>query len=548
MWWRIAAVVLFLLSIACTSPEPPAADSAGPPEVAVEGGEVVRRLEGEVGTLNFVMHSTQAEKLVLSHIHDALLDFNQKLEIVPALARAWEVSPDGRVWRFQLDPNATFSDGTPVLARDVVFTLNKVVDPKSESGQLAGMVHGLDLQQTRALDDRTVQVVFARTRPSQIYAFNIAILPEHVYSKGDFTKDFNDSAVGAGPYTLASRVRGQEILLERREDYWRTKPYADAVRFRVIEDDGQAWNALMTGEIDETNVNADQWLGAKDDPAINQRISFLRFYELGYNFIPWNTADPILADPQVRRALTMCLDRRLIIERLYHGTARIITGPFPPNHWAFNPAVSPIEFNPPEARRILEQAGWTDSDGNGVLDREGKPFEIAMLLTAGDSASVNQAQIFQDELSRIGVALEIQRVDMATLISRVLSGEFQATMLAWSLDLDPDLYSTFHSSQFPPQGQNFVHYSNPTVDRLIEQSRVEFDQQKRTELFRQLHGILAEQQPYTFTIQVSTKWAVAKRIRNVEVAEAFGLFGWHPGPFEWWIAPDPQETEPAPRE
>lgn len=535
---RWTAIGLVGLAIACAPPERAAEPAADARLVPVEGGRVVRRLEGDVGTLNFVMHSTQPEKFVLSYIHDPLIELNRSMQPIPGLATSWTVSDDRLIWTFELDPQATFSDGRPVRARDVVFTLRKIVDPRSQSVQLAGMFDGLDLENTKPLSETTVQVTFTEARPTQIYAFNIAVLPEHVYSRGDFTRAFNDKAVGAGPYVLVRRVPGQEILLQRREDYWRDQPYVESVLFRVIEDRNQAWNALITGEVDEANVTTDQWRSAREDSAIAAKLDFHRFYELGYNFIPWNTRDSLLSDPRVRRALTMLLDRRLIVETLYYGTARIISGPFTPNHWAFNPSVAPIEFDPAGARRLLAEAGWSDSDGDGVLDRAGARFAIEMLLIAGDTTSATQAQIFQSELGKAGIRLEITRVDAATLFSRVLAGEFQATMLAWSLDVDPDLHSLFHSSQVPPSGQNFVFYANPQVDALIEEGRRTFDAERRQEIYRELHRLLAADQPYTWTIQVSTKWALNRRIRNVEEAEGLGLFGWYPGPLQWWIAPE----------
>jgi peptide/nickel transport system substrate-binding protein len=545
MWRRFGTLALLICAVACTAPEHPV--EAPPPAatIPVEGGILVRHLSSDVGTLNFVMHSSQAEKLVLSYLYDPLIDFDQRLEAIPGLAREWTVSDDQRIWTFRLDPKATFSDGTPVRAADVVFTLRKIVDPKSQAVQLSGMFEGLDLQNTVAIDEKTLQVAFLSARPSQIHAFNIGVIPEHVYSKGNFTKAFTSRAVGTGPYRLVRRDAGREIILERRDDYWREKPYIQTIVFKVIADRAQAWNALRTGAIDETVATTDQWLQDRDDPGFADRVEFHRFYELGYNFIPWNNRDPILSDSRVRRALTMCLDRRLIVEKLYYGTARIMTGPFTPNHWAFNRSVSALEFNPQAARKLLAEAGWQDTDGDGVLDRDGVPLRIEMLLASSDSPGANQSLIFQQDLQRIGVKLDIVKMDGATLISRVLAGDFQATMLAWSLDLDPDLYSMFHSSQFPPNGQNFVFYANPAVDALIEEGRATHDRGRRVEIYRDLHRILAEDQPYTWTIQASTKWAVNKRIRNVVQAEGFGLFGWYPGPRQWWIAPEERRLDPA---
>lgn len=528
--------LLTLTSCARTeTPEAPSKAEGLEDTTPQDGGTLYRRIESDLNTLNFVMHNSSDEKNVLSYLYDGLVEFDENLQIIPALAARWEISEDGKTYTFHLDPKATFEDGVPVKASDVLFTLKKIVDPASESLQLAGLFEGINLAQSRAIDDRTVSIAFERPRAAQLLSFNIAIIPEHVYSKGDFKKDFQWKVVGNGPYKLVRRTAGKEVFLRRREDYWRRKPHLDSILFKVIEDDAVAWNAMKRGDIDEMRMTSDQWKLERNSPVVQHSIDIHRFYYLGYNFIPWNNRDPVLSDKRVRRALAMCLDRTAIINNLYYGTARIITGPFTPDQWAYNPSVEPIQFNPLAAQALLGAAGWKDSDSDGVLDRDGKPLQIEFLIKCGNKTSTDQAQIYQEALGKIGVKVVIPCVDGATWQSRIQSGNYQATFLAWNLDADPDLYTLFHSSQFPPNGQNFVYYSNPEVDRLIEEGRVELDFAKRVEIYHRLHAILAEDQPYNWTVQVSIKWGVNRRVKNVKESKGFGLFFWYPGPLDWWI-------------
>jgi ABC-type dipeptide transport system, periplasmic component len=484
---------------------------------------------------------------VLSYLHDPLIDIDGDLHLIPALADKWDISPDGRTYTFYLNPKATFSDGSPVLASDVVFTLRKIVDPKSEAAQLAGLFVGLSTKDTVALDPHTVRIAFEKARASQLTAFNIPVLPEHVYGKGDFKNDHNDDVVGSGPYKLVSREPGKQILLERREDYWRRKPYLRRILFKVIGDANVAWSAMKIGDIDETLITSDQWKLEGEAPQVKRVMDIRRFYLLAYNFIAWNNLDPLLSDKRVRRALSMCLDRTALINNIYHGTARIITGPFTPDQWAYNPNVPAIQYDPVEAKKLFASAGWRDTDDDGVIDRDKKPYEIEFLIRSGNTASEQLAQIYQDALKGVGVNLKIAKVDGPTLFDRVVNGKYQATPLAWFLDIDPDPFTYFHSSQFPPVGQNFVHYSNAEADRLMVQGREEFDFKKRVGIYQRLHEILADDQPYTWTVQVSTKWAVNRRIRNVHEAKGLGLFLWYPGPLDWWIPISERTHErPAP--
>lgn len=535
---RFAATLLLLLA-ACSretpAPPPPAATPkpATPAQTGpVDGGRISIRMEADPDTLNPVLQTTEDEKQVLAYLFDPLVDLDERGNPKPATAARWEVLDGGKTYVLHLDPRAVFSDGKPVLASDVVFTLGKIVG--DESTQFAGWFSSLDLEQTKAVDERTVRVVFKEPRVAQLLAFNIAVLPEHVYGKGDFASI--RKVVGNGPYVLISREVGRSIVLRRNAKYWRERPHIEHVTFRLVADDTVAWNALKRGDLDVGRVNNSTWQRAKDEPGVQETIAFHNIYLLSYNCILWNLSDPKLNDVRVRRALAMSFDRRTVIERLYFGHARPVTGPFTPEQWANNPNVLPIEFNLQGAAALLSSAGWRDTNADGVLDRNGEPFAIRLLIPAGNQATLDQSQILQDALAKIGVKLEISPVDGATLFEHVLGRNYQAAFVAWVNEPDPDPYALFHSSQVPPAGLNAVGYSNAEADQLIDAARKEFDPARRTELYHQLHEILARDQPYLWTVQVGMKWAVNKRVQNVRASPAgLGLFVWHPGPRVWWV-------------
>jgi peptide/nickel transport system substrate-binding protein len=496
-----------------------------------DGGRVVRRLESTVSTLNYVLQATEDERQVLSLIYDPLIAFDRELNHVPAIAAKWDVQDRGRTYVLHLDPRATFSDGVPVRATDVVFTLHKILD--EESVQFGSWFEGLERENTVAVDDRTVRVVFREARVSQLSAFNIGVMPEHIYAAENFAK--TTKVVGSGPYVLKRRERDRSILLERNPNYWREKPHIQEVLFRPVPDDAVAWKALQRGDLDVGRVNNDLWFSVRDEPAVKSKIDFLDIHHFSYNAIVWNLSDPMLDDARVRRALAMSFDRQTVIENLYRGQARPVTGPFTPDQSAANPAIVPIEFNLPAAAALLGSAGWNDADKDGVRERDGKRFQLTLLVPAGNKASAEQSQVFQEALSRIGVALEITPLDNAAFFDRVMKRNFQAAFLAWVNEPEPDPYPLFHSSQTPPNGLNVVGYANKEADALMEQARTETDSAYRTSLRHNLHEILARDQPYLWTVQVGTKWAVNRRIRNVESAKGLGLFHWQPGPTQWWV-------------
>jgi peptide/nickel transport system substrate-binding protein len=524
------ALVLVLVAACTRETKQPTPPPAPPKTVERDGGEVVIRLSGDVKTLNYVLHTTENERQVLDLLYDPLIAFDVNLSPIPATIARWEVLDGGKTYLLHVDPRATFSDGVPVKATDVVFTVESILE--HESMQYAGAFETLDRERTKAVDERTARIVFTEARAGQLLSFNIGVLPQHVYGKGDFKK--NAKVVGNGPFVLKARGRDRSLLLARRENYWREKPRLESVRFRIIADDAVVWRALQRGDVDVARVDNDVWMRVKDEPAAKELV-FHDVYRLLYNCIAWNMTDPLLEDVRVRRALAMLFDRQTAIDKLYAGQARPVTGPFTPDQWANNPEIIPIDFNPPAASALLSSAGWTDSDRDGVLDREGKKFTLTLLIVAGSKISEDVGQVYQEALRQAGVQLELRLIDEAAFYEAVLQRNFQSAFLSWVNEPDPDPYGLFHSSQLAPEGMNVVGYKSEEADALMEEARTETDPARRAYLYHQLHEVLARDQPYLWTVQVAEKWAVNRRVQNVHAAKGLGLGGWWPGVRGWWV-------------
>ncbi|HYI09642.1 MAG TPA: ABC transporter substrate-binding protein [Thermoanaerobaculia bacterium] len=541
---RPLVLPLLLLCLACGGPgEKPVADTAAPPPVVDDqprdGGTLYRRLDTDIATLNPVVSTSRSDRLVANLLFTPLIYIDRDLQPIPGLADSWEISDDGLLYTFDLNPKATFSDGRPVRPRDVIFTLEKILDPKSEAVQITGSFDLLDVARTRVVDEDTVEIAFKQALATQLIKFNdVIIVPEHVYAPGNFRKDYNDRAVGSGPYRLVRWVPGKEVVVERRADYWGKRPYIQTVVFKVIGDHGTAFNALKRGELDESIVPSDTWWRERNNPEVTKKIEFQRFYTRNYNFIAWNNRNPLLSDKRVRRALAMSIPIESIIKDIFHDTARAMTGHFTPDEWAYNPTVPAIRHDLDGARKLLAAAGFVDSNGDGVVEKNGRPFKISIVIIAGSSTAQQIAQMVQAELKKVGVQLDIALMDGAMAITRILAGNYEAAYLSWDLDPDPDPYILFHSSQIPPRGQNVVYYTNPEADRLIDAARRELDAGKRKDLYWRLHEVLSEDQPYAWIVQVSAKWAMSKRVHGVVPSRGFGLFNWYPAENDWWIAPE----------
>jgi peptide/nickel transport system substrate-binding protein len=535
--WVVASLLAIALFGGCTPAERSTAPLVVDDESPHRGGTLLRRLEQDVTSLNPVLATSRYDRLVADYLFTPLINYDDELHIVSGLAESWTVSPDGRDYTFKLNPNATFSDRTPVRASDVLFTLRKIIDPQSESVQIASGFETMDLTRSKVVDDHTVTVAFREALASQLSQFNaVMVLPEHIYGRGNFKNDFNLEAAGSGPYRLIRRVPGKEVVLQRRGDYWGPEPFIDTILFKVLTNETTAWNALQRGDVDETMMNSDVWMRSRTAPALLKHLDFRQFYGLAYNYIAWNERNPLFSDKRVRRALSMSLDVPSIIKNLYGGTARAVNGHFMPDQWAYNPEVPVIPYDPTAAKQIFTSLGWLDTNGDGVIDKDGKPFKFDLTILAGSQQALSIGQLFQATLKTIGVDCQLAVIDSATGIQRILAGNYEAAYLSWDLDPDPDPFAIFHSSQAPPRGQNLVSYSNPQADKLIEMARREMDMGKRAQYYKQLQVILADDQPYTWVNQPSVKWAVNRRVRGVKDGKGFGLFVWYPGELDWWIA------------
>jgi len=497
------------------------------------GGTVVRRLESECKTLNPVLQTTTYENYVDRYLFDRLIDWNDKLEYVPVLAKSWDISSDHLRITVHMRDDIRWHDGVPITSKDVAFTINKILDPAVPALNTAGYFSKLDHVETP--DAHTVIFVWREAYAPALFAIaQFSPLPEHVYGVGDFlTNPANRKPVGSGPFRFEEWRSGQYISIVRNDDYYGKKAYLYRVIFKVIEDNAVALSALRAGELDEMRLTQIQWERQTNDADFKRRFEKYYYYYPQYNYLGWNCRSVWFSDPRVRLAMTYLFDRESINKKLYSGFARLISGPFYINSWAYDKSVKPHPFDPVRAKGLLDEAGWTDHDGDGIRDRNGVKFEFEMLITASNVA-MQFAQLLQEECRKVGIVVKIRQLEGATFFDRIDSGQFDSCALAWTLDLDPDVYDTFHSSMVPPKGLNNVFYSNAKVDSLLEAGRTEFSRARRQECYHAIHRIMHSDPPYTFVNTVPEKRPISRRIKGVVISPN-GPFDFYPGARYWYI-------------
>jgi peptide/nickel transport system substrate-binding protein len=525
---RTASTVILVLALGCgpvAVDRPDGADS-----------RFVFPLRVEPSTLSFVTFDA-APVRVIRLLGDGLVDHDENLKVVPRLARSWAFSPDGRVLTFHLRPGVRFHDGTPLSSADVVFTYERILDPECHAvGRLDAF---LQVESVEAIDPLTVKVTYRDPYAPALRAWEVAILPAHLYGAGGCADSpLNRAPVGTGPYRFHSWEAGQRIILEANPDYWGGAPAIDRFVFQIIPSQETSLQALLAGEIDYSRLTPEQWEGSGRRPAFARRFRTLRYTPLFHYYIAWrgDGSNPFFADPAVRRALTMALDRPGYVRSVMRGFGEVAASPFHPGVAGAGEPLPPLPYDPGAAAALLDGAGWRIDPGSGLRAKNGTPFRFELLVYTGGRDHVQFSQVAQENLRAIGIDMTIQRLDWQALLTRLRSGDFQAALSGVEPGLDPDtVYGMLHSSQIDG-GQNYAAFRDEVVDRLLQEGRRTLDSPAREALYRRIAERVRAQEPYSFLFYPVSEAALARHIEGVKPSPQ-GILGWYPGAGGFRIGP-----------
>jgi len=484
----------------------------------VDGDWLIYNLSAEPANLNPITATDAYETTVNSgNVYETLVRRDNKtLEIVPLLADSWEISEDKLIYTFYIKKEIKWHDGVPFTSHDIVFSYNKIIDPKVDSPQLRNYYQ--DIRKVEALDDHTVRFTYARPYFLALeFCGGMPIVPRHIFEKGDFnTNSAGRSPVGTGPYKFAKWNTGSEIILERNEEYWGTKPHIKRIVFKIINDPSVAFQVLKREDLDLTGLTPIQWERQTKSEAFERNYDKLGYFTPNYSYIGWNMEKVYFSDRRVRTAMTQLVNRQLILEEILYDLGEVVTNPFYINSPEYDKSIEPYPYDPERAKKLLDESGWIDRDGDGIRDREGVKFEFEFLIPAGSETGEKIATILKEELDKVGINMEIRKTEWAVFTQRLNERRYDAVTLAWSMGVETDPYQVWHSSQ-AEQGSNFVGFVNQEADRLIEQARTEFNREKRIELYKKFSGIVNEEQPYTFLFCRKSTVAVHKRFKAVKI-------------------------------
>ena len=538
-------------------------------EAPVTGDWLISHMLSDPEQLNPLTSNDAGSRAVLGNIFESLLQRDPRtLELKPLLALARpEISEDKLTYTFKIRQDAHFQDGRPVTGEDVIFSMKALKCPLVNAP--FARVYFESIIDAKLLDPWTIR--FTAREPyflNENVLGGIDALPRHYYDPegllqnvtvaelaGDYTKheeqvrkfaqqfnqNYSRNPMGSGPYKFKSWSTGQEVLLERDPRYWGIgkegidQVYTNVRKARIINNTDAALVSLKAGDLDMLSLQPLQHLRQSSGARFEKDYAKHIYATPSYTYIGWNNDHPIFRDARVRQAMTYFTNRQQMVKTVLFDLGQVVDGPIYRFRPEYDESLFSHPYDPQQALRLLGEAGWKDSDGDGILDKvvDGQkiPFRFEIKFNSGNDIRKSVALALQDELRKHGIDANVRALDWTIYLDDIRNHKFDAMILGWAMSVnEPDAYQVWHSSQAANKGSNMISYKNPRVDTILQEYRRTFDASKRIELYRDFQRILNEEQPYTFLFMQKAVTAVNRRFRGVEVLPTGGL-----RPLEWWV-------------
>jgi peptide/nickel transport system substrate-binding protein len=446
-------------------------------------------------------YSVRAHQLLFNN----LLRFDDRMLLSPCLAAEWSTT-DYKTYRVKLRQGVRFHNGHELTSKDVVYTYSSILDAKTNSPMRGGFRM---LDTVSAIDPYTVQ--FVLKEPSGAFLVNLVavmIVPDGA------GRDFRDHPIGTGPYEFVSFTADDRVVLKAFPEYFEGRPRNNGVTLKVVPDD------IMRGL--ELRKRASDLVVNDLAPDIafqlqKEGLTLTTAPGLNYQYLAFNLRDPVLQDVRVRHAIGYAIDRQSIVEYLRRGLATPSMSMLAPSNWAFEPNVFDFTYDPAEARRLLDEAGYPDRDGEGSAAR----LSLSLKVSSATEFNRLQSSVIQQNLREVGIDLDVRTYEFATLYADILKGNFQMYTLQWAggATADPDiLRRVFHSQQVPPAGFNRGHLNDPELDRLIDDATRATDTEERRVRYSKVQQRVAELAPY-ISLWTETNFAVSQPdIRGIRLS------------------------------
>ncbi len=485
-------------------------------------------LSSDPDVLNPLIYTSSNAGFVFAEIHDGLTEMGDDLAYYPRIAESWEVSPDGHAVTYRLRP-WWWSDGQSLTARDVVSSFNLFKNPEVASPRRGSFREVLSAV---ALDSITVRYELARPQPNPIQRTWHHILPDHLTRDLDPANvrgwPLNHEPLSSGEFVLENWVHNRTLSFLRNETYPGKPALLDRVVFRIMPEESARLVALESGEVDLVdNVPPDAARRLDESGKVRIVANGGRLFY----YLQWNFANPLFAGAEIRRALSLAIDRERMVETLLLGYGEPANGPIPPAIWNHHQSLTPDPFDPIRARRMFAAAGWRDSDGDGVLDKDGVDFRFEILTRQGDPVRESGSVIIRENLQDIGVEVTILAMELAAGLDRLRSGRFDSYFGRLNANLygDPSGYVKSTAVEEFNNGK----YANSKVDSLLTVALGTLERAEALQVWLEIQELLAVDPPSAYLFYPENLVGIGLRLRDVQPH----LLSPINNLAEWWIAP-----------
>ena len=496
------------------------------------GDTLVEGSIGEATNLIPMLSSDSASHNIAGLIFNGLVKYDKDVRLVGDLAESWEVSGDGLQITFKLRRGVKWQDGYPFTAKDVLFGFQTITNPNTPTAYAEDF---RQVKKAEALDDYTFRVTYEKPFAPALTSWgNLVVLPKHLLEGKDIAKsELGRKPIGTGPYRFREWISRDRVVLEANPDYFEGRAYLDRYVIRVIPDLATMFLELKAGGLDLMGLTPIQYSRQTDDRFFQQNFRKYRYLANAYTYLGYNLLEPKFKDQRVRQAISYAIDKEEIVKVVLLGLGAPATGPYKPGLWFYNPGVKKYPYDPAKALALLKEAGWEDRDGDGILDKDGRPFEFTVITNEGNPVRQRTAVVIQERLKKIGIRMKIRVIEWSAFINEFIDKkDFEATILGWTTGFEPDQFDIWHSSKTGKKELNFISFKNREVDELLEKGRRTFDQEKRRAIYFRLQEILAEEQPYTFLYVPEALPIVHSRVYGIEPSPLGISYNFHR-----WFAP-----------
>jgi peptide/nickel transport system substrate-binding protein len=485
------------------------------------GGTYVEGVAGVPQYLNPVIAATDVDQDVARLAFSGLTRYDQGGAIVPDLASTFRTESDGHIWTFDIREDATWHDGQPVTADDVVFTV-KLLQDRGYVGPYSDAFRGVVVEH---LALRTVRFTLPDVYGPFADSTTVPLLPSHILGNVPYAElsrqPFNVNPIGTGPFRVFE-VDARQIVLLRNNDFYRARPargrpYIDKVVLRFYPDPREALLALSRGEIDGVGGLSSQ--DAERARSLKKVVLYSlptdNFVSLFLNVRPEKI---VFRDRAVRQAIAMAIDRGRVLQLAADGRGTVADEFVPSSSWAYVKDVTRYTFSREEAAALLDGADWKDHDGDGIRDKGGQKLTFT-IATSDEPARTAAATEIQSDLNRVGMSVTVKSMPFGQLVDSVARQRaFDALLVEIAVSGDPDPYTFFHSTEVNDPGHNFSGFSTLPIDRSLEAARRTFDEAARQELYAPVFQAISKEVPVVFLYFSDYLYAQSRQVQGQRIA------------------------------